>query len=232
MQQVLVNAAAQEEGPRVAIGNAGQAAITRPGTADGASSPAQTGERRPLYRLQKSDIVEVRLAFIPEFDQTAAVQPDGLLALRELKQIPAEGMTVAELEEAIRASYADILRDPQVTVILKDFAKPYFIASGEVTRPGKYELRGDTTLSEALAMAGGLNKQAKHSQVVLFRRVGSSGFEPRTVNVKAMLNSRNLAEDIHLRPGDVVFVPQNTISKVRRYLPASSLGMYLNSTQF
>ena len=49
--------------------------------------------------------------------------------------------------------------------MLKDFEKPYVLASGEVTRPGKYELRGDLTVSEAVAMAGGLTHEARHTQV-------------------------------------------------------------------
>jgi hypothetical protein len=47
-----------------------------------------------------------------------------------------------------------------------------------------------------------------------------------------MLKSRNLGEDFHLEPGDMLFVPQNTISKIRRYLPAPNLSMYLNPAQF
>ncbi len=144
----------------------------------------------------------------------------------------AEGATLAELREAIRGGYASMLHDPEITVALKEFEKPYFIASGEVTRPGKYELRGDTTVTEAVAMAGGLNGQAKHSQVVVFRRVSAELVEAHLLNMKRMLNSRNVAEDIHLSPGDLVYVPQNTISKIRRYLPIPNLSMYWNPSQF
>jgi len=47
--------------------------------------PALTGVRRPLYRLHKSDVIEVRFTFSPEFDQGLTVQPDGLISLRELE---------------------------------------------------------------------------------------------------------------------------------------------------
>ncbi|MBZ5599012.1 MAG: polysaccharide biosynthesis/export family protein [Acidobacteriia bacterium] len=191
-----------------------------------------TGERRPLYRLRKSDVLEVSFTFAPEFNQTVTVQPDGFIALKGLDELYAEGATLAEVRATIAAAYAATLHDPEITVVLKDFDKPYFIAGGEVTRPGKYELRGDTTVTEAVAIAGGLNGQAKHSQVVVFRRVTNELVETHVLNLKRMLNSRNVAEDIHLRPGDLVYVPQNTISKIRRYLPSPNLSMYWNPSQF
>lgn len=230
--QVRVVAVAQGERPRVAIGNAGSAVATKPGEADGASSPALTGERRPLYRLHKSDVVEIQFDIVPEFNQIQGIQPDGFLALRDCAPIAAEGMTLAELQDAVGKAYADTLNDPKITIILKDFDKPYFIATGEVLRPGKYELRADTTVAEGLAIAGGLNGQAKHSQVVLFRHVSADRVESHLIDVKRMLKSRDLEEDIHLKPGDFLFVPQNTISKIRKFMPASNLGMYWNGAQY
>jgi polysaccharide export outer membrane protein len=204
----------------------------RSGAADGAWSPALTGERRPLYRLHKSDVVDVNFNFAPEFNQSLTVQPDGFVGLRDVPEVFVEGMTLPEFQEAMTKAYTGILQGPEVTVTLKDFDKPYFIASGEVSHPGKFELRGETTVTEALAMAGGLTKQAKHSQVVLFRRVSDNLAEARVLDVKHMLNSRDLSEDLHLRPGDLLYVPQNTISKMQRYLPVSNLGAYWNPTQF
>lgn len=67
---------------------------------------------------------------------------------------------------------------------------------------------------------------------MLFRRLSDERIEARLLDVKQMLKSRNLEEDAHLKPGDLLFVPQNTISKIRRYLPTQSLGMYWNPTRF
>jgi polysaccharide export outer membrane protein len=177
-------------------------------------------------------VVEIQFDIVPEFNQIQGIQPDGFLALRDCAPIAAEGMTLAELQDAVGKAYADTLNDPKITIILKDFDKPYFIATGEVLRPGKYELRADTTVAEGLAIAGGLNGQAKHSQVVLFRHVSADRVESHLIDVKRMLKSRDLEEDIHLKPGDFLFVPQNTISKIRKFMPASNLGMYWNGAQY
>lgn len=194
----------------------------------------QTGfqERNPRYQLRKGDSFDLDFAFSPEFNQTVAVQPDGYVTLKGVGSLLVEGLTVPELTETIRAAYAGILHDPVVTVALKDFEKPYFIAAGQVGRPGKYDLRSDLTLTQAVAIAGGFTDAAKHSQVLLFRRVSQDLVEARLLNVKKMLQARDLREDVYLRPGDMLFVPQNTISKIQRYLPTSHLGVYLNTNRY
>jgi polysaccharide export outer membrane protein len=189
-------------------------------------------QRDQRYRLRKSDVIDVKFKFSPEFDQTVTVQPDGFITLDGAGDIRVEDKTIPELKEAIRHAYQGILHEPIVTVLLKDFDKPFFIAAGQVGHPGKYELRSDTTLVGALAIAGDLTEASKHSQVVLFRHVSSEMVEARVFNVKHMLGSRNLQEDPHLLPGDMVFVPQNKISKIRRYLPTTSMGSYVSPSQF
>lgn len=198
------------------------------GAADGAMSLKLTGERRPLYRLGKSDSMQISFTFSPEFDQTVTVQPDGFVVLKGIGNLSAEGKTLPELTEVIRQAYSSTLHDPEVTVALKDFDKPYFLVSGEVGHPGKYELRAQTTVTEGVTIAGGFTRQAKHSQVVLFRRVSDQFAEARVLNIKQLLRRRDLKEDVPLRPGDLVFVPQNRISKMEKYIPLPSLGMYYN----
>ncbi len=189
-------------------------------------------QRDSRYRLHKSDIIEVEFTFSPEFNQTVIVQPDGYITLKGAGAVQAENRTLTELIQSIGSAYRGILHDPVVTISLKEFDKPFFLASGQVGKPGKYELRSDTTLTEALAMAGGFNEAAKHSQVVLFRRVSSDMVEARVFNVKHMLSARNLEEDPHLSPGDMLYVPQSTWSKIRKYLPTSSVGVYANPNPF
>ena len=232
LPQVPEVAVAQEPQPATAEAVPGSAQVTTSGEAGGQWSPALTGERRPLYRLHKSDVLDIKFAFEPEFDQVVSVQPDGFIALKGLAELYAEGMKLPELREAIRKAYLPVLRDPEINIFLKDFDRPYFIAGGEVGRPGKYELRADITLSEGVALAGGFTERSKHSQVVLFRRVTSEIVESHVLDVKSMMKSRNLDEDIHLLPGDFIFVPQNTISKIKRFLPTSDMSLYSAPTRF
>lgn len=219
------------------IDGANAAGVTNVSTADGtrgpnSGSPALTGARHPQYRLRKSDVVEIRFTFSPEFDQTATVLPDGFLGLKTVGDVFAEGLTVAELKDLVGQAYAPTLRDPEVSVILKDFERPFFVAGGQLGHPGKYELRSPITVAEAVAVAGGFTEQSKHSQVVVFRKVTAGIVEAHVLSVKAMLASRNLEEDFELKPGDMLFVPQNRISKIRKFLPVSSLSTFFTPAQF
>jgi polysaccharide export outer membrane protein len=202
------------------------------GAADGQQSPALTGNRRPLYRLQKSDVIDISFTFSPEFNQERTIQPDGFITLLGTSPLIAEGLTVSELQAALGQRYGAFLNEPEINIVLKDFNRPYFTAIGEVNHPGKYELRADTTVTEALAIAGGINGQAKHSQIVLFRKISDEAMQAKVIDVKQMLNSRNLKEDSYLKTGDFLYVPKSTLAKIKQYLPSSSLSLYMSPTQF
>lgn len=231
-RESVSRAGSPEDPGQTVAGIPAKGEASNPGQADDKGDPALGGERHPLYRLTKSDIIAIDFTLSPEFNQTLTISPDGFVALRGAGALLAEGLTVSELQEAIAKAYSKFLHDPDVTVTLKEFERPYFLASGEVSRPGKYELRGDLTVNEAVAIAGGFTQQARHSQVVLFRRISLDVAEAHLIDVKKMLNARDLREDWHLRPGDFIYVPQSRISKIRKFVPASSMNWYLNPLQF
>jgi polysaccharide export outer membrane protein len=186
-------------------------------------------ERHPRYRLRKGDSFELDFAMTPDFNQTITVQPDGFITLKAVGSVFVEGQNVPELTETLKTAYAKVLHDPVIAISLKDFEKPYFIASGQVNRPGKYDLRSDLTVTEAVAIAGGFDEKSKHSQVVLFHPMPGGGFQAKLINVKKLLATRDLSEDVQLQPGDMLYVPQNTLSKIRPYLPNSSVTALLGS---
>jgi len=203
----------------------------KPGKADGQGN-SLLGGRHPLYRLQTSDVVEVTFTVAPEFNQTLTVQPDGYVTLKDAGTVVAQGLTITEFAASVEKAYRGYLHDPEAAVSLKDFERPYFIVGGQVGKPGKYELRIETTVAEAVEIAGGLTSQSKHSQVVLFRRVDDRLMESRVIDLKKMLSTRTLEEDATLQPGDLIFVPQNRISKIARFLSKPSVSMYVNTSEF
>lgn len=203
---------------------AAETAIDLSDSVDGSPQP-WTGGR---YRLTPSDVVELRFPYVPEFDQTVTVQPDGYVSLRGLGDLRVQGRTLPELKAMLNEAYSAILREPVINIILREFERPYFIVAGEIARPGKYELRGATTLTQGLVLAGGHTGAAKHSHVILFRRFSAEWLEVKEIDVKKMYASRDLSEDPLLRPGDTVFVPKSVLSKIAPFIPRPSLGFYLN----
>lgn len=204
------------------------AALYAQDASSGNSRPPVLQTPHPRYQLRAGDTLEVNFRFTPEFNQTVAVQPDGYISLRDLSDIYVAGKTSPELVWIIMNAYSKTLHEPVVTVSIKDFEKPYFIAGGEVGRPGKYEMRGPVTVVEAISIAGGFNENSKHSQVLLFRPVSDKLAEARVLDIKKMLASRNLKEDLSLHPGDVLYVPKNTVSKIKRFVPIPTLGLTPN----
>lgn len=178
------------------------------------------------YRLCASDVIALEFPLTPEFDQTVTIQPDGFVSLAGAGDVRVEGLTIQDSVKAIRAAYTKILHDPILTVELKNFNKPYFLVSGQVNRPGKYDLRGDISAMQAVAIAGGFNGDAKSSQVLLFRRVNDSWYQVIPIDMKRLLKGRDMSEDVELQSGDMLYAPKNFISKVRRFIPSSGFGAY------
>jgi polysaccharide biosynthesis/export protein len=226
----LCASGAQEERKPPNVAPTGRAPIQDMRGSEKEEAPPELQRRNPRYELCKGDIFELTFPFTPEFNQTVTVQPDGYITLTSLGDLYVAEKTVPELRELLQTAYTKILHDPVINVVLKDFEKPYFIAGGDVSHPGKFDLRDDTTLTQAIAIAGGFTESSKHSQVLLFRRVSHDWVEVKKLDVKRMFQAGNLTEDLHLQPGDMFFVPQNSISKIKKWIPYTSMG--LDPTRF
>lgn len=226
---LVIAAFAQENNAQPAAAQPAAANVSR--SADANRTPSFS-ERHPRYQVRPGDAFDLNFEFSPELNQSITVQPDGYIPLREVGDVYVVGMTVPELTDQVKKSYGKILHDPVITVVLRDFDKPYFVAGGQLARPGKYELRSDTTLTQAIAIAGGFTQASKHSQVVLYHKVSPEMYEAKLIDVKKMMSKRDLREDAHLQSGDMIFVPQNTISKIQKFLPIPVVSSAMNPSSF
>ena len=199
------------------------------GAAVALAQPGGFSERDQRYRLQPTDVLEIHYRYTPEFDQTVTVQPDGFVTLQIVGDLKLQGFTVDQSKAAILEKASLRLKDPEITIVLKDFEKPYFVVSGEVGAPGRFEMRGPVNPLQAIAMAGGFKTaSAKHSQVILFRRVGPDLAETQILNLKAAMSTSSKEPLSDLRPGDMLIVPQNRVSKIERFVKWGNYGIYAN----
>ena len=238
--------AAQADKPAAPGAGSTLVSASKPEATPAATSPAPTTtttaapttaptsgfpQRSPRYHIEPGDTFDLTFELSPEFNQTAvAVQPDGFVTLRGVGDLKVADQTVPELTQTLRMTYSKILNDPLISVVLKDFEKPYFVAGGQVAKPGKYDMHGHVTVTQAIEIAGGFQSSAKHSQVMLFRRLDDQWTEAKLINGKKMEKNGNLTEDPFLHPGDMLIVPKNTMSKIDRYIPNLSMGSYLPLT--
>jgi len=172
----------------------------------------------------RDDVLNISFPLSPELNQTVTIQPDGYITLLNAGGLFVQGMTVPELTEALTKAYSKTLHDPIINVDLKDFQKPFFVVTGQVAKPGQYDLRYDTTVSEAIAISGGLLPTAR-TQLLIYHRVSPGWMEVKRYNLKDFLNGKNVNEDAEVRPGDMIFIPEKAITNFRKYVPYS-LGLY------
>lgn len=182
-------------------------------------------ERDQKYRLQPSDVLEVEYSYTPEYNQTATVQPDGEVTLKVLGGVKVAGLTVEEARSHITEMASKHLNQPEITLLLKEYVKPHFTVSGEVNKPGSYDLHGATSVVEAIAMSGGFKESSKQTQVVLVRKMNADVAEVRMLDFKELTSPRGIREDIAIKPGDMLIVPKNRLSKVEPYIRVAALAM-------
>jgi protein involved in polysaccharide export with SLBB domain len=224
----LVMVCAAQANPQSGNGPVNTASVSSPG-----SNVPQFQERDARYRIVPGDVFDVNFDLTPEFNQQAVnVQPDGFVTLRGIGDVKVVGLTTPELRETIRNAYSKTLHEPIISITLREFQKPFFIADGQLGHPGRYEMHGPLTLSEGIALAGGFLESSKHSQVVLYRRVNDQWTSAQLVNVKKMENGRDMREDPLLHPGDMLFVPKSRFSKIKPFIPTPNVGIAAYAAQY
>ncbi|HKP46117.1 MAG TPA: polysaccharide biosynthesis/export family protein, partial [Pyrinomonadaceae bacterium] len=170
------------------------------------------------YVLHPGDVLDVQYRYTPEFNQTVSVQPDGFISLEMGGDIKVEGRNLEQVRNLILVRARARLESPELTVVLKEFQKPYVVVAGEVVQPGKFELREKLTAVQAVLLAGGFKDSAKSSQILVYRKLNADTAEVRSLNFKTLKRTSDLENDLTLQPGDMILVPRNRISKIERYV--------------
>jgi len=108
------------------------------------------------YKVGPGDVLDIAVFEVEELSKTAAVGAAGGISLPMLGEIPVAGMTTREIETGLERRYAvKYLKDPQISVSVKEFRSQPVSVIGAVEKPGVYQLQGSRRLIEVLAMAGG-----------------------------------------------------------------------------
>lgn len=193
------------------------------------TAPPQLKPAVPVrYRLHAGDVLEVQYRYTPEFNQTLTVQPDGYISLLIGGEMKALDLTLTEVHEKILEQVRVRLKDPELTVVLKEFQQPFFVVAGEVAAPGRFDLRDQVTALQAIVLAGGFKDSANTSQVLVLRRLNSDLAEVKILNLKRIKRKSDLENDLNLVAGDMIVVPRNRLSKIERYVRLASLANFVN----
>jgi polysaccharide export outer membrane protein len=179
------------------------------------------------YTLVPGDVIEISYRYTPEFNQTVTIQPDGYVSLQIVGDVKLGGSNLEAARKTITEKASVRLKDPEITLFLKEFQKPYFVVSGEVATGGRFEMRENVTALQAVMIAGGFKDSALSSQVVIFRKLNEEVAEVRTLDLRSVRKTSDLENDLDLKSGDIVYVPRNKLSKFERYMRLANVGAIL-----
>lgn len=137
-----------------------------------AAAPAAQPASAREYRIAPEDTLDIAVFMVPSLNRSVQVDGSGRIDLPLLGKVAAGGRTVRELEADLAARLgAKYVRSPQVSVSVKEGLAQRFAVDGAVMRPGIYVAKGDTTLLQAIAQAGGPNEVGNIDDVAIVRVV-------------------------------------------------------------
>lgn len=166
----------------------------------------------PEYRIQPGDSIEVFVWRNPEVSIGVAVRPDGRVSTPLVEDMQAAGKTPSELARDIEAVLKNFIRDPMVTVIVRDFhgnIGQRVRIIGEVKAPNVLTYTRGMTLLDVLISVGGLTEYAAGNSAKIIRRQGENGQREIPVRLDDLLNDGDITANIELMPGDILIVPES-----------------------
>jgi polysaccharide export outer membrane protein len=158
------------------------------------------------YRIGPEDTLLISVWKNDTITRTVPVRPDGVISLPLVQDVKASGLTPMELREVLTKKLAEYMPSPEVSVIVTDVRSFKVSVLGEVTKPGRYDLRSWTTVVDVLAMAGGFTEFAKRNRVMILRPDGKA-MKRIPFNYSQVISADGEQENFYLRPGDMVLVP-------------------------
>lgn len=162
------------------------------------------------YRLAPDDLLDFRVFQEPELDAVVRVSGDGVAIFPLVGAVPVGGKSIAEAIESIHSAYRDgYLKNPQVSLTVRAYAKKLFTILGQVQKPGSYDMQGSNsiTLLQAIGMAGGYTKIADPGNVTVKRQEGGG---ERVMKFNAKRMARGVDDTtFFIKPGDVISVGES-----------------------
>lgn len=154
--------------------------------------------------LGPSDVFEVRVYGESELTSTYRVSPEGSIDFPLIGRVVVKGMTPVQVSEEIRGRLASFVKQPQVSVFVKEINSKKVTVYGQVHHPGSINFVESMTISQAVSVAGGLTQMAARDRVRVTRVQGGKS-ETIQVNLKDVSEGTAI---YYLQPGDEVFVPE------------------------
>jgi len=167
--------------------------------------PQAVSQAGQEYRMGPEDVLRISVWENKELTLDLVVRPDGKISMPLIQDVVAEGQTAMELGNTIHQRLLTFIKEPQVSVIVLQVNAPKYFVIGNVAKPGTYSLRSETSVLQALALAGGFTQFASPKNIKLIRNAAGKQ-EVGKVNYNNMIVEGGEGNYI-LKSGDTIVVP-------------------------
>jgi polysaccharide export outer membrane protein len=176
---------------------------------DTPAAPIARGIPEPTvgYRIGPGDVLAIVVRKEPDASaDSVVVRSDGAITVPILKEVAASGLSPSELEKTLTEQYARFIREPDVTVVVKEIHSEKVFVVGAVRNEGPVSVSTPLTALQAIAAAGGLTDYAKKSKITILRV--QDGKQVRIpFDYSAVVKGSAPDRNIYLNPGDTIIVP-------------------------
>jgi len=170
-----------------------------------ADEPKTTNPAPSEYRIGVEDVLDIAVWNSPDLQRVVPIRPDGNISLPLVNDVVAVGLTPMELRDVLIEKFSAYVQKPDVSVVVREIHSFKVSVIGNVRMPGRYELKGPSTVLDALALAEGLTEFAARRKISILRRDGAT---PQRIRFDyfAAVNGEG-EKNLLLKPGDIIVVP-------------------------
>jgi polysaccharide export outer membrane protein len=188
-------------GPLLAQSQPASAPAARQAAA--AAAPAAAVTTPPDYVIGPGDVLTISYRYEKDMNGDYLVRPDGKITLNLLNDIDAKGLTPEALRDRLTQASLKLYVDPTITVVVKEINSRKVSILGGVQKPGQYNILGPMTVLDLIAQSGSLKDFVDGKKIRILR-----GDQQFLFNYKEVLEGKNIKQNIPLKPGDNVLVPE------------------------
>lgn len=181
--------------------------ITRSPVAAVTSNTITSNDNGDTFNILPGDILHINVWKETEMSHEVLVLPDGTITFPLVGSLYVQGMTLAQMQEAIESKLVLTLPDAPVTVSVISPAGHSVNVIGQVVQPGAIIMRGKMSVMQVLSEVGGLTAYADKKDILVIRTDDQGNKTRIEIPYNSIMKGQDLEKDIRLIPGDVIVVP-------------------------
>ena len=184
-------------------------------TSTAAATPTPSSTTAPIggyplstdYVIGPEDMLMITVWKNDALSRTLPVRPDGKVSLPLLHDVQAAGLTAMQLRDKLASAFGEFMPNPEVSVTVMEVRSYRVSVLGEVQKPGVLQLKADTTVLEAIALAGGFRDFASPGKITILRKDSNGATQKIRFNYNRVVKDNRSEDNVTLKSGDVVVVP-------------------------